>query len=277
MPHPSGTSGQTAVITGSTKGVGRGLADAFVRRGHNVYLSSRNGRDIERVSQELTDLGPGAADGQVCDAGNQAENQALWDAAVTRFGHVDYWINNAGLAVAGFEVHELPEEKASAMVSTNIRGAIFGSQVAIQGFRNQGHGRLYNMLGGSFNAKFLAPKMGVYSATKGAIYTLTRYLVAENDNPNIVIATISPGQLITENWLHNQSEMSPEDWAKFKPIMEILCDHVDTATPWLVDQILANRKSGRRIAWSNNFKLLGRFISARVFRRKRDLFSRYGL
>ena len=189
----------------------------------------------------------------------------------------DYWINNAGLAVAGYQVHELPEEKAAAMVSTNIRGTVFGSQVAMQGFRSQGHGNLYNMMGGSFNTRFMAPKMGVYSATKGAVYTLTRYLVAENDNSNIVVAMISPGQLITENWLHNQSQMSDEEWARFKPIMEILCDHVDTATPWLVDQILANRKSGRRIAWSNNMKILGRFISAKVFRRKRELFARYGL
>ena len=277
MPEGTDKDSKVVVITGSTKGVGRGLAENFVRRGHQVFLSSRNADDIERVARELTEIGPGQADGQVCDAGDKAQNQALWDAAVERFGHVDYWINNAGLAVAGFQVHELPEAKANTMVSTNIRGAVFGCQTAINGFRAQGYGNLYNMMGGAFNAKFLAPKMGVYSATKAAIYVLTRYLVSENDNPDIIIAMISPGQLITENWLHNQSEMSEAEWAKFRPIMNILCDHVETATPWLVDQVLSNTKSGRRISWSSNWKTLGRFFSAKVLRRERDLFSRYGL
>ena len=61
-----------------------------------------------------------------------------------------------------------------------------------------------------------------------------------------------------------------------RPLLNVLCDHVDTATPWLVEQVLANRKSGRRIAWLTGGKLMRRFLAARLGR-KRDLFSRYGL
>ena len=133
------------------------------------------------------------------------------------------------------------------------------------------------MLGGSFEGKFLVPNMGVYSATKSAIFTMTRYLIKENEDQNIIIGMLNPGTLITENFLDQQKELSAEEWAKYKPIMNIMSDHVEDVAPVLVDRILANQKSGTRIRWMNNLKMTGRFFNAFVLRRKRDLFSRYGL
>jgi hypothetical protein len=71
--------------------------------------------------------------------------------------------------------------------------------------------------------------------------------------------------------------MSAEDWQKIRPLLNILCDYVETSTPWLVDQILTNRKSGKRIAWMSTGKILGRFVGAKLFGQKRDLFTRFGL
>lgn len=267
----------TVVITGSTRGIGHGLATEFLKRGHDVVVSSRRQAD---VAQAIAALGTGAGGrvaGQVCDVTRKPDVQALWHHAVATFGQVDYWINNAGRATSRHAVHELPEDLVHTLVDTNLKGAVFGSQVAIAGFRRQGFGNLYNMLGGSYAGKRLTPHMGVYSATKAGDWLLTRYLVAENDNPEIVIGTISPGLLITPNWLDEQQQMSQEDWQKVRPILNILCDYVETATPWLVDRILANRESGRRIAWMTTGKLLRRFASARLPGGKRDLFSRFGL
>ena len=67
------------------------------------------------------------------------------------------------------------------------------------------------------------------------------------------------------------------EWQKIQPILNILCDYVETSTPWLVEQMLANRQSGRRIAWMSTGKLLGRFLRARLPGPKRDLFTRFGL
>ena len=262
------------VITGSTRGIGRGLAVEFLKRGHNVVVSSRRQADVDKAVAELAAVGMAKAVGRTCDVTKKADVQALWDFAVATFGHVDFWINNAGRATSRFAVHELPEELVHTLVDGNLKGSIFGSQVAITGFRRQGFGALYNMLGGSYDGKRLTPNMGVYSSTKAGDWLLTKYLVAENQNPQIIIGAISPGMLITENWFDEQKEMSPEDWQKIRPVLNILCDYVETSTPWLVDQMLANRESGRRIAWMTTGKLLGRFAGAKL---KRDLFTRFGL
>lgn len=266
----------TVVITGSTKGIGRGLAEEFLRRGHNAVICSRNAADVERVAAEL-DAGRGSCTGRACDIGDKAQVQALWDHAVATFGRVDYWINNAGRASSRHRVHELPESITRTLVNGNLLGTTFGSQVAMSGFRAQGTGALYNVLGGSFDGKRLVPNMGVYSATKAGIHVLTRYLVEENDNQDIVVASISPGMLITENWIEEQKEVDEETWRKLRPLLNVLCDHVETVAPWLVEQILANRKSGRRIAWLTGGRIAKRFFMSRVLGRKRDLFSRYGM
>ncbi|MEZ5566345.1 MAG: SDR family oxidoreductase [Gammaproteobacteria bacterium] len=271
----------TVVITGSTRGIGYGLATEFVKRGHNVVLSSRRQADVDKAVAELSELaahpGYGKVQGTTCDVTRKLDVQALWDHAVAAFGRVDYWINNAGRATSRYAVHELPEELVHTLVDGNLKGSIFGSQIAIDGFRLQGSGNLYNMLGGSYDGKRLTPNMGVYSATKAGDWLLTRYLVAENENPQIIIGAISPGMLITPNWFDEQKQMSNEDWLKIRPVLNILCDYVETATPWLVDQVLSNRESGKRIAWMTTGKLLRRFANAKVLGRKRDLFSRFGL
>ena len=119
--------------------------------------------------------------------------------------------------------------------------------------------------------------MGVYSSTKAGIYRMTKYLLDENKDKSILIGMISPGMLITDNWFDERGKLSEQEWKKIRPMLNILCDYVETVTPWLVDQILANRTQGRRIAWLTNGKMAKRFFDAKVLRRKRDLFSRFDL
>ena len=268
---------KTVVITGGTKGIGRGLAESFVARGHNVVVCSRGQVDVDGAVDALNAMGPGHAGGVTCDVSSKADLQALWNHAVETFHGVDIWINNAGTATTRFAIHELSADQTRTLVESNVLGTTYASQIAINGFRNQSQGALYNMLGGSFEGRFLVPDMGVYSATKSAVYTLTRYLIKENKDQNIIIGMINPGTLITENWLNQQKALSAGEWAKYKPIMNIICDHVDEVTPILADRILANTQTGTRIKWMNNWKMTGRFFDAYVLRRKRNVFSRYGL
>ncbi len=265
------------VITGSTKGIGRGLAEEFVKRGHRVMVSSRSQSDAEQVANELTTLGPGKASGTQCDVSKLADVQALWEQAAEQFNSIDIWINNAGHATARYAVHEVPESTVHTLVDSNLKGTIFGSQVAVRGFRNQGSGALYNTLGGSFDGKRLTPNMGVYSSTKAAIWLLSKYLLAENKDQGFLIGMISPGMLISDNWFSEQKQLSEAEWQEIKPVLNVLCDHVDVATPWLADEILANKEHGKRIAWLTTGKIMRRFFQAKVLGRKRDLFSRYGL
>jgi short-subunit dehydrogenase len=268
---------KTVVVTGSTKGIGRGLAEEFVKRGHNSVICSRNAADVERVAAELSQLGPGTCTGTACDTTDKAQAQALWDHAAAAFGQVDIWINNAGMASSRHRVDQLPENLTRTIINSNMLGTTFCSQVAVGGFRAQGKGALYNVLGGSFDGKRLVPNMGVYSSTKAGIHLLSKYLIAENKDTNIVIGMISPGMLITENWFDEQKELSPEEWQSIRPMLNILCDYVETVTPWLTEEVLANTESGKRIAWLTGGKITKRFFDAKVLGRKRDLFSRFGL
>ncbi len=267
----------TFVITGSTKGIGRALAEDCVRRGHNAVICSRSAADVARAAGEIAAIGPGDCSGISCDITDKARLQALWDHAVECYGEVHYWINNAGMATSRHQVHELPEDLTRTLIEGNMLGTTFGSQVAITGFRTQGHGALYNVLGGSFDGKRLVPNMGVYSSTKAGIHLLTKYLVQENQDTDIVIGSISPGMLITENWFAEQQQLNDAEWQKIRPMLNVLCDYVETVAPWLVEQVLANRESGKRIAWLTGGRIGKRFFAARVLGRKRDLFSRYGL
>lgn len=265
------------VITGSTKGVGRGLANEFARRGHNVVVCSRKQADVDAAVNEINALGGGQATGAVCDITDKNALQALWDHAAATFGRVDIWINNAGRAIGRRLAHELPEDEIDIMIGGNLKGTLLASQVAICGFRAQGGGALYNVLGGSYDGKRLTPGMSVYSSTKAGIYLFTEYLKEENKDQNIIVGTISPGMLISDNWFTEQKELSAEEWEAVKPTLNVLCDHVETATPWLVEQVLANDEHGKHIAWLTGGKIAKRFFAAKVLGKKRDLFSRYGL
>jgi NADP-dependent 3-hydroxy acid dehydrogenase YdfG len=264
------------VVTGSTKGIGLGYAREFVKRSHNAFVLGRHQADVDRVTEELNALGPGRANGCVCDVTNKEQVQAVWDQAKEAFGTVDIWINNAGRATGRYKVHELPGNDLLTMVQGNFVGTTYGSQVALNGMRQQGHGAIYNTLGGAFDGKRLVPNMGFYSATKAGINLLTKYMVDENKDQNIIIGRISPGMLITDNWLEEQKLESEQQWQSLRPMLNILCDDVETATPWLVDQILANKKSGKRIAWITTGRIMKRFIAAR-FGKKRDILSKYGI
>ena len=265
------------VITGSTKGIGRGLANEFARLGHNLVITSRGQDDIERVIKEIAKKSEGRIIGQVCDVTDKKQLQALWELANGEFGSIDYWINNAGYASGQNPVHKVPESLIHTMIDTNFKGMLFGSQVAITGFRKQGSGRLYNMLGGSFDGKRLTKGMGVYSSTKASINVLTKYLASENKNTNIIVGAISPGILITENWLNEQQRLMPEEWNRIKPMVNMICDHVETATPWITEQIIQNTTNGRRIAWLTIWKIIRRIVDVKLLRKKRDLCSRYGI
>ena len=137
---------KSVVITGSTRGIGYGLADAFLAQGYRVTV---NGRSQSSVDKSLVTLGqkygPEKLAGQAGDVSLLETHQTLWETAVSHFGQIDIWINNAGVGHPFLNVWELPQEKIHQIVDIDLKGVIFGSQVAIRGMLKQGQGHLYNM------------------------------------------------------------------------------------------------------------------------------------
>ncbi|MBP6015230.1 MAG: SDR family oxidoreductase [Candidatus Promineofilum sp.] len=258
------------VITGSTRGIGYGLADAFLARGCAVTLNGRSPGSMAEAQRALENAhGAGRVAGQHGDISQPDTHQALWDATVAAFGRVDIWINNAGIGHPMLMIWELPVETVHQVVDINLKGMTFGAQTAIRGMLKQGDGHLYNMEGFGSNGR-MRPGLSLYGSTKAAVRFLSRSLTQETKGTPVKVSTLSPGLVITD-LLTDQFEDDVEELERAKKVFNIIGDKVETVTPWLVDQVLSNDKSGAVIDWLTTTKLLTRFAMAPF--RRRDLFS----
>jgi NAD(P)-dependent dehydrogenase (short-subunit alcohol dehydrogenase family) len=261
---------KTIVITGSTRGIGYGLADAFLARKCNVVISGRTQRAVDHAIINLKKQYPkDQIAGCPCDVTDSQQVQDLWDAAQSCYGQVDIWINNAGISGERKKIWENSAENAHAVIDTNVSGAIHGSQIAIRGMLVQGFGALYNMEGMGSDGR-THDGLGLYGTSKYALKYLTDALVLETKGSPLIIGALRPGMVITE-LVTDQYAKQPEELDKVKGIFNIIADTVDNVAPWFADQILKNRKTGVRIKYTSMWKLVGRLLSSPF--NKRDLFG----
>jgi NAD(P)-dependent dehydrogenase (short-subunit alcohol dehydrogenase family) len=261
---------RSIVITGSTRGIGYGLAHEFLKRGCRVTVNGRSPQSTTTAITSLTQSHDATMiAGQAGDVSNPEDHQKLWQTAVSKFGKVDIWINNAGIGHPLKMVWELSPEQVNQVVDVDLKGLIFGSQVAIRGMLAQGFGHLYNMEGFGSNGRS-RPGISIYGTTKAGVRFLTESLTKETENTPVKVSAVSPGIVITE-FITDQYQNDPEGLKEGKKVFNILGDKVETVTPWLVDKMLTNDKSGELFEWLTPFKAAKRFATARF--NKRDLFD----
>lgn len=261
---------KTVVITGSTRGIGYGLAQEFLKRGCQVVVSGRKQADAEDAAARLAQHADRAQIlAQACDVGEYLQVQALWRAAVERFGKVDIWINNAGQAQAIQNFWEIDASLMESVVRANVLGQMYGAKVAINGMLAQGFGALYIMEGKGARGD-VQQGMTLYSATKRGGNYLFHALAQEVEGTPVIVGSISPGMVVT-GLLTRQREADPENWERTKKIFNILADKVEVAAPWLADRILANDQNGAEIRRLTRLKVMARFLKAPFS--NRDLFE----
>jgi NAD(P)-dependent dehydrogenase (short-subunit alcohol dehydrogenase family) len=255
------------VITGSTRGIGLGLALAFRARGHNVVISSRGQAAVDAAVAEVSAApGSGKVVGQACDVGDRAAMQALWDTAAKALGSVDIWINNAGLAGPRKNVSEMTREDIEPVFNTNMWGMVWGMQIPLAGMTAQGGGKIFNFEGFGSDG-MTAPGLTIYGATKRALTYFTKSVNKEITGSAVLVGTISPGIVVTD-LLEEAKDVDPEKWEKTKRLYNILADRVETVAPFLADQVLAATKPGTAIKWLTTPKAIWRFMSAGITKRK---------
>lgn len=260
---------KTIVITGSTRGIGMGMAREFLARGNKVMISGRSAASVEKALTELHSKYGDNVAGQPCDVSSYEQLQALWDAAKATFGQVDIWINNAASILPMKNMTEQNPEAMRTLVDTNLTGIMYASQIVLNGMREQGSGHFYNMEGSGSDGR-VSVGMTPYGSTKYALTFLTKSLMKEMKDSPVKISLLSPGIVITDMWSDLYSE-EPERWERSKRFLNILGDKVETVASWLVTQILQNDKSGNKIAWLTTPKIMRRFLTASF--NKRDLFA----
>lgn len=261
------------VITGSTQGIGLGLAKEFSSRGHQVLIC---GRDSQRVSSAAASLQAetGTVLGQVCDVADQDAVQSLWDRAKSEFGSVDIWINNAGLARTVWPILDVPQTDLESMLSTNMLGTMNGCRVAARGMQGQGQGKLFNMLGGGSNGEYFRG-LGIYGSTKRGLDYFTDALQKELKGSGVIIGKIRPGMVITAAVIREARD-NPEYFEQSRNAMNTLVDTVETVAPFLVDRILGTERSGTMIRWLTGGKMARRFAVGMI-RKRPDQFEAFGL
>ena len=258
---------KSIVITGSTSGIGLGMANEFLARNCQVTISGRSKSRLDEAAATLAErFDPNLFQPVLCDVGQYSDVVRLWSAAQDRFGKVDIWINNAGSGHSETMVWDYDPELVESVVDSNVVGAFFGTMVASSGMRVQGFGSIYNMEGLGSSGPVIKG-LALYATTKSALAYLTRATAKELKGSPIIVGSLRPGMVATK-LITGQYVGHPEEWKRAERTFNILSDRVETVTPWLVEKILSNRKNGARISWLNGWKIMLRFLGSAFHRRK---------
>jgi short-subunit dehydrogenase len=210
------------VITGSSKGIGLGLAQAFLEQQQAVVISGRNSTDLHSALQQLRHRFPAALIHAVtCDVTQIHEVQTLWDEAIQQFGAVQIWINNAGSCTATLDFKDLAAADIQTVVQTNILGSMFGSQVALNGMLAQGYGQIFNMEGWGTRGEWSAG-MTAYATTKRAVGYFSQALFKETKQTHIQVGTLSPGMVATDLLVSSWQNGDVQHWNKMKRLFCLL-------------------------------------------------------
>lgn len=192
---------RVVVITGASSGFGRGAALRFAKAGDNVVVAARRESLLEDVAEQCRKSGVEALVVEA-DVSKAADIQELAERALSKFGRIDVWVNNAGVGtVARFD--EAPLTEHEQVIRTNLLGTIYGSYEALNQFRKQGQGVLINLA--SFAGKVAAPYMSSYAASKFGIRGLgmaLRQELTQNGEDNIKVSTIMPVSFDTPFFEH---------------------------------------------------------------------------
>jgi NAD(P)-dependent dehydrogenase (short-subunit alcohol dehydrogenase family) len=259
------------VITGSTRGIGYGLAREFLARGGAVVVNGRSAEAVDCAVRRLADDKGEAGDsrapahiarviGVAGDVASYKDVSELWDSAVAELGGVDIWVNNAGLATPTRLLWEHPPELVGDVVQTNLLGVLYGCQVAIKGMIDQGYGQVFNMEGFGSTDR-MRPGMTVYGSTKRAIRYVTRSLLDETRDTPVLIGTLAPGMVVTDAILGNLRGGMDRP-AEVERFLNLFGERVETVAPFLVERMLVNDRTGTHIAWLTRRRALARLLSS---------------
>lgn len=211
-----GLQGKSAIVTGSTKGIGRAIAEALVREGVNVCISARHGDEVERTVAELSKMGEARVTGAVCDVRDYEEVKALVAHAVEEFGGLDILVNNAGIGHFA-RVEETSPEDFRAVLETNLFGVFYCCREAIPHMKRRGGGYIINI--SSLAGKNAHPQMATYNASKFGLNGFSEALMQEVRHDGIKVSYIMPGSVNTyfggdQPSAEKSWQLQPEDIAR---------------------------------------------------------------
>jgi NAD(P)-dependent dehydrogenase (short-subunit alcohol dehydrogenase family) len=186
--------GKVGVVTGSTRGIGRDIAEELARAGATVVVSGRRDEDVARVVEEMEAAGHQAL-GAACDVRRYDEVEALMGLAAGKAGGIDILINNAGIGLFA-HVAEIVPDAWDEVIATNLTGVFYCSRAAIPHFRKRGGGAIVNV--SSLAGKNAFAGGAAYNASKFGLEGLSEAMMLDLRYENIKVAYVMPGSVATE-------------------------------------------------------------------------------
>lgn len=210
-------------ITGGTRGIGRAIAEAFVRDGASVVMS---GRDAEKGQRALDEMAAGDKVHFVQgDAMEKAACEGLVSETVARYGRIDILVNNAGCNIRKPAL-EVTWEDWNTILDTNLRGPFFVAQAVARHMTGQGGGRIINI--GSVTSVAGYAGLGPYGASRGGIKQLTMSLAADWGPHGVTVNCLAPGWFKTSQ---NAVMYEDADWVRY------LSDRIPLRRPGAIEDL----------------------------------------
>lgn len=210
------------VITGGSRGLGKELARLLSSKGNTVVICARDKNELEKSASEV------GATAFVADVTKKEDMKALADFAVSSFGRIDIWINNAGIWMPHSKFVDMSMEKVRTLFEVNTFGALYGSQSALAQMEKQEEGTLVNII--SVSGLSARPLSSGYAASKWAVRGFTDSICEEYKDTSINVVGVYPGCMKTNLF----DEAKPGDFDEYmtvESVAEKIVENLEKETP----------------------------------------------
>lgn len=234
--------GKTAIVTGAGRGIGRAIAHRFAKDGANVVIVARNLDQINKVNDEIIEMG-GKSIAVQTDVTNEQQVIEMVARAESEFGQIDILVNNAGVMVLKSIIYTSVEEWKSVM-DTNLLGVFLCSRTVMPSMMKRRTGRIINI--GSMAGRRGYPEQGVYCTSKHGLYGLSKVMAIEGHTYGIRVNVVSPGGVLTdlsESLLNSRGTSQASEWMTAEEVADGVYYIATQEGPATSDELVLRRNS----------------------------------
>jgi glucose 1-dehydrogenase len=209
---------RVALVTGSSKGIGKAIALEFANAGYSVVINARNEEELKQAAQDISNSIKDA-ERIVSIPGDISQEPvciSLVESAVKQFGRIDVLVNNAGIGGESKKINELTEKDWDEVIDVNLKGAFLCTREAVKNMMKDGNNnRNYSIINiSSVHEQTPQPESAPYAASKGGMQMLTKTIALELAEKGIRVNGIAPGAIATDmnkELLENQKEKEKKE------------------------------------------------------------------